>query len=37
MDGPYDNQVLPVVLSGIMIVALTIVFGGAVVQFVSGG
>ena len=36
MDGPYDNRVLPVVLSGIMIVALAIVFGGAVVQFASG-
>ena len=35
MDGPYDNRVLPVGLSGIMIVALTIVFGGAVVQFTS--
>ena len=36
MDGPYDNRVLPVVLSAIMVVALTIVFGGAVVQFASG-
>ena len=36
MDGPYDNRVLPVVLSAIMIVALSIVFGGAVVQFVQG-
>ena len=36
MDGPYDNRVLPVLLSGIMIVALGIVFGGAVVQFARG-
>ena len=36
MDGPYDNRVLPIVLSVIMVVVLAITFGGAVVQFAQG-
>lgn len=32
MDGPYDNRVLPVCLSIAMIVALLMVFGGAVAR-----
>ena len=36
MDGPYDNRVLPIVLSAIMVAVLTITFGGAVVQFAQG-
>lgn len=34
MDGPYDNRVLPVTISVIMILFLCIVFGGAVAKYI---
>ncbi len=33
MDGPYDNRVLPIVLSVVMIVALSITFVSSIVSF----
>eukprot|EP00884_Botryococcus_braunii_P003162 jgi/Botrbrau1/12847/Bobra.0045s0016.1 len=35
MDGPYDSRVLPVLLAAILIVALLLVFGGAIAQLVG--
>ncbi len=32
MDGPYDSRVLPVLLASILMVALVIVFSGAIAQ-----
>lgn len=32
MDGPYDSRVLPVLLASILMVALIIVFSGAIAQ-----
>ena len=32
MDGPYDNRLLPVLLAVILMVALLIVFSGAVAE-----
>jgi Domain of unknown function (DUF202) len=37
LDGPYDNRVLPIVLSVVMIVALSITFVGSVVSFEQSG
>ena len=31
-DGPYDSRVLPVLLGGMLMVTLTIVFGGSVAE-----
>ena len=36
MDGPYDNRVLPITISIIMILFLTIVFVGAVARYFNG-
>jgi uncharacterized membrane protein YidH (DUF202 family) len=35
MDGPYDNRVLPVVLTIVMMVFLTVVWVGAMVSYHS--
>ncbi|KAK9799708.1 hypothetical protein WJX73_001059 [Symbiochloris irregularis] len=35
MDGPYDNRILPITISALMIVFLSIVFVGAVVRYVD--
>lgn len=32
MDGPYDNRILPVILSVALIASLLVVFGGAVAR-----
>ena len=32
MDGPYDSRVLPTLLASILMVALCIVFSGAVAE-----
>jgi hypothetical protein len=37
LDGPYDNRVLPIVLSVVMIVALSITFVGSIVSFEQSG
>lgn len=37
LDGPYDNRVLPVVLSVVMIVALSITFVSSIVSFEQSG
>lgn len=36
MDGPYDNRVLPVLLTIVMMVFLTVVWIGALVSYRSG-
>lgn len=33
MDGPYDNRILPVLLSLVMITFLSVVFVGTLVDF----
>lgn len=37
LDGPYDNRVLPIVLSVVMIVALSITFVSSIVSFEQSG
>jgi len=33
LDGPYDNRIMPIVLSATLIVALSITFGSSVVAY----
>jgi hypothetical protein len=33
LDGPYDNRVMPIVLSATLIVALSITFGSSIVAY----
>ena len=33
LDGPYDSRVLPVVLTGVMILFLSVVWVGALVSY----
>lgn len=37
LDGPYDNRVLPIVLSVVLIMALSITFVGSIVSFEQSG
>mmetsp|Transcript_23778 Transcript_23778/g.52153 ORF Transcript_23778/g.52153 Transcript_23778/m.52153 type:complete len:133 (+) Transcript_23778:260-658(+) len=32
LDGPYDSRALPILLTSVMVIAMAIVFGGAVVR-----
>lgn len=32
MDGPYDNRILPILLSAVLMLALSVVLGGAVAR-----
>lgn len=36
-DGPYDSRLLPVLLASVLIVALLLVFGGAVAELAGWG
>ena len=36
MDGPYDNRILPVLLTVVMMVFLTVVWIGSIVSFEEG-
>ena len=33
LDGPYDNRIMPIVLSATLIVALSITFGSSIVAY----
>ena len=33
LDGPYDNRIMPIVLSATLIVALTITFASSIIAF----
>ena len=36
-DGPYDSRLLPILLASVLIVALLLVFGGAVAELAGWG
>lgn len=37
LDGPYDNRVLPVVITCVLMTFLTVVWIGSIVSYVEGG
>ncbi len=36
LDGPYDNRLLPVLLSVVLMVFLTVVLAGAITSYIHG-
>lgn len=32
MDGPYDNRILPIMLSALLMIALSVVLGGSIAR-----
>lgn len=37
LDGPYDNRVLPVVLTCVLMTFLTVVWVGSIISYMEGG